>query len=358
MTEARRRFWLRVGLLALGVPQTAIGLWARIAPHDFYATFPGSGHHWVAQLGAYDAHLVTDVGGGLLALGVLVLVAAVVCEYRLVQVALGVWLVFSVSHLIFHLATLEGLSVSDAIGNVATLGFEVILPIGLLVLVQKPTAWSRPAAETPDAGTNARLVPAPAQGLVRRVCYRQTRKRYGRVVTPVGVYAHHPTLLAGYGALELATERSKRLPARLKDLAAMKVAMLVGCEWCLDIGSAIGRESGITDDELRELAVHSQSQRLSDLDKLAVDYAEAITLTPTSVSDELFAQLREHFDEAQLVELTHAIAIENYRARFNWAFGIKADGFSQDDYCVRPQSQVVGTDSSNAIKDQRPNAGR
>jgi len=75
----------------------------------------------------------------------------------------------------------------------------------------------------------------------------------------------------------------------------------------------------------------------SPLEKLVLDYGVALTLTPVEVPEELFAALRQHFNEAQLVELTAAIAWENYRARFNHAFGIEAQGFSQGAYCPLPE---------------------
>ncbi|MEP6922460.1 MAG: hypothetical protein ABI967_15160 [bacterium] len=62
-----------------------------------------------------------------------------------------------------------------------------------------------------------------------------------------------------------------------------------------------------------------------------------MTQTPVEVSDELFAALRQHFSKAQMVELTGAIAWENYRARFNHAFGIEAQGFSEGAYCPVPE---------------------
>jgi alkylhydroperoxidase family enzyme len=58
--------------------------------------------------------------------------------------------------------------------------------------------------------------------------------------------------------------------------------------------------------------------------------------TPVEVPDELFAQLRQHFDEAQMVELTHVIALENMRGRFNLALGISAAGFSEGMVCAVP----------------------
>ena len=68
-----------------------------------------------------------------------------------------------------------------------------------------------------------------------------------------------------------------------------------------------------------------------------LDYAVAMTKTPVEVPDALFARLRAHFAEAELVELTAAIAWENYRARFDHAFGIGAQGFSEGAYCPLPE---------------------
>ena len=72
-----------------------------------------------------------------------------------------------------------------------------------------------------------------------------------------------------------------------------------------------------------------------------LDLAVGMTRTPVDVSDELFAALREHFDEAQLVELANEIAIENYRARFNWAFGIGSQNFSEGSFCARPETRAA-----------------
>lgn len=90
--------------------------------------------------------------------------------------------------------------------------------------------------------------------------------------------------------------------------------------------------------ELRDLVDWRSSERFSDVDRLALEYSEAMTRTPAEIPDELFDRLQAHFDEAQLVELTSLIAIENYRARFNWAFGIGADGFSDGAYSVPPDT--------------------
>ncbi len=102
----------------------------------------------------------------------------------------------------------------------------------------------------------------------------------------------------------------------------------------MDIGSAVGRGLGITDQQLRDLASYQESQAFSDLEKRVLEYSERMTRTPVDVPDELVARLREDFDEAELVELTAAIAWENYRARFNHALGIGAQGFSEGAFCA------------------------
>ena len=67
-----------------------------------------------------------------------------------------------------------------------------------------------------------------------------------------------------------------------------------------------------------------------------LQYADAMTHTPVEVPDALFQRLRAQFSEAQMVELTATIAWENYRARFDHAFGIEAEGFSEGAYCALP----------------------
>ncbi|MDQ4105706.1 MAG: carboxymuconolactone decarboxylase family protein [Actinomycetota bacterium] len=179
-------------------------------------------------------------------------------------------------------------------------------------------------------------------GRVARLAYRFSRSRFGEVAEPLTVTAHHPRLLLGYGALELAAERSKLVDGRLKELATIKVAAQVGCEFCIDIGSAIGRESGISEEQLRGLPEYGESPAFSALEKLVVEYAEAMTRTPAEIPEPLFDALRGHFDEAQLVELTATIALENYRARFNHAFGIGSQGFSGGAYCPLPEKAASG----------------
>lgn len=111
----------------------------------------------------------------------------------------------------------------------------------------------------------------------------------------------------------------------------------------MDIGSAVGRRQGVTERQLRELADYETSPAFNEPERLVLRYADAMTRTPVEVSDELFAELQKHFDARQLVELTAAVAWENYRARFYHAFGIESEGFSAGAVCALPAAGKAAT---------------
>jgi alkylhydroperoxidase family enzyme len=175
-----------------------------------------------------------------------------------------------------------------------------------------------------------------ASPLVRLV-YRLTRRQLGRDVDPIAVYAHAPSLLLGYGMLEQATAKQTQVDERLKALAETKAAAIVNCEFCCDIASSLARDAGITERQLLALPGYADSPEFSEIERLVLDYTCAMSRTPASVTDELVAALREHFDERQLVELTHVIALENMRARFNSAFDMTTAGFSEGMVCAVPE---------------------
>jgi alkylhydroperoxidase family enzyme len=104
----------------------------------------------------------------------------------------------------------------------------------------------------------------------------------------------------------------------------------------MDIGSAVGRKEGLTERQILGLADFEHSDEFNDLEKAVLRYATHLTLTPTEVPDEVFDALRPHFTPQQLVELTAAIAWENFRARFNRGFGVEAEGFTEGSVCAVP----------------------
>jgi AhpD family alkylhydroperoxidase len=186
--------------------------------------------------------------------------------------------------------------------------------------------------------TRIDVVSASKANPLVRLVYRLSRRQLGRDVDPVAVYAHAPRLLIGYGMFEQATGKQHRVDERVKVLAETKAAAVVNCEFCCDIASSIAREAGVTEQQLLALSHYRESDQFTALERLVLDYATAMSRTPTRVTDELFAAMREHFDERQLVELTNVIALENMRARFNSAFDMTPAGFSKGMVCVVPEA--------------------
>src|SRR3954470_17962904 len=128
--QQRRR--LRVGIAVLAVTPALVGIWATVAPRGFYDDFPGGGRHWVSAVGPYDEHLVRDVGALYLGSLVLVVLAFVWLERRLVQAALVSYAVAALPHLVYHATALDNFSTGDAIAEIAGLALGVVLPLGLL----------------------------------------------------------------------------------------------------------------------------------------------------------------------------------------------------------------------------------
>ena len=89
----------------------------------------------------------------------------------------------------------------------------------------------------------------------------------------------------------------------------------------------MGRRQGLTDAKLAALPDYDTSAAYTALERVVLHYAVAMTETPVNVPDELFAELRGHFNERQLVELTSSIAWQNYRSRYDHAFGVESEGF-------------------------------
>lgn len=98
----------------------------------------------------------------------------------------------------------------------------------------------------------------------------------------------------------------------------------------------MGRKVGVTAEKIANLNAYRTSSAFSELERLILEYTDAMTETPVEVAESLFVRLCEKFDEAQLVELTSAIAWEGYRARFSHALGIETENFSEGAVCALP----------------------
>lgn len=199
--------------------------------------------------------------------------------------------------------------------------------------------WRDSRARGDELPRTGRIDGIPDAGFrpLTRLIYWASRRMFGEVPEPLAVMAHHRGILYGTSAYETALANANRVDERLKTLANVKAAMVIGCEFCIDISSAEASKHGITEEQLRALPDFEGSDAFSEVERLVLEYAVAVSTTPTEGPDALFDALAEEFDEAELVELTAAIAYENYRARFNHATGIGAQGFTEGEFCPRPE---------------------
>src|SRR5262249_29707860 len=168
--------------------------------------------------------------------------------------------------------------------------------------------------ESAEAGWFTRLV----YWFVRRQFGKLTGKN--RLIEPVKIAAYHPRLLKAMGKMEGGLGAARSVPAELKRLASLHAALLIRCPLSGDLNSAGGRGEGISGRQLADLPGFDGSPAFSELEKRVLRYTAALTRTPADVPEELFNSLREHFNPQQMVELTAAIAWENFRARFNRGF--------------------------------------
>ena len=181
----------------------------------------------------------------------------------------------------------------------------------------------------------------PRQGVFARLVSRGSRVAYGRELDSAAVYAQHPRLMVDYMRFNRAAERGKRVPKALSELGVLKAATMVGCEFCIDIGSEYARRSGLSDAKLLALHEAHESGLFSADELLVIDLATGMTRTPGAVEDELMGRVRERFGVKGTMELVHLIGWENTRARINIALDIGAEGFSEGKVCALPDSEPV-----------------
>ena len=180
----------------------------------------------------------------------------------------------------------------------------------------------------------ARIPLDPPRTLTYRLTEWYSRRRFGTVADPAAAMAHNPRVLVTNARFEMAVEKWHRLDPTLKDLAVMASAVTIGCSWCVDFGYWVGTSKGTDPVKLQEVPRWRESGVFTDLERKVIEYAEAASLTPPAVTDEMVAELRRDLDDAALVELTMMIAVENQRSRFNSSLGLTSQGFK--DRCEIP----------------------
>lgn len=186
----------------------------------------------------------------------------------------------------------------------------------------------------------ARISLDPPQTLSYRIAGWFIRRRFGEQLDPFGAAAHHPEVSKAFGKMEQSVDRWKRMDTKLRDLAEYAAVTKIGCEWCLDFGYWVMHTHGIPAEKIEAVPHWRDSDLFDPLERLVMEYAEAMTVTPPAVDDELVAKLLQHLDEEELVELTMMVAWENVRSRFNLALGLTRQGFK--DRCEIPPGASTG----------------
>jgi AhpD family alkylhydroperoxidase len=188
-----------------------------------------------------------------------------------------------------------------------------------------------------QAGPVVKLVYRFGPKMMRKMTGRDPQNGSG--LEPMEIWAYQPKMLMAMGKFNQAIRKGKLVDERTRNLVELKGAQMIGCEYCVDLGSQICRNSGFSDAELLAIPRYQSSDLFTDREKTALDYTVGFMRTPVEVSDELFARMRIYFSEHQMVEITALLALVNLD-RFNAAFGISAAGFSEGMVCLTPDRPV------------------
>jgi alkylhydroperoxidase family enzyme len=189
------------------------------------------------------------------------------------------------------------------------------------------------AVSRKQAGPTVKFVYKLGPMMVKRLTGREPQTGTG--IEPMEIWAHQPRMMVAMGRFNGAIRKRKGVEERIRNLCELKGSQMIGCEFCVDLGSQICRNSGFSDEELLALPRYGSSELFTEQEKVALDYTVAVMRTPVEVTDELFARVTAHFSDKQLVELTALLTLVNLD-RFNAAFGIGSAGFSEGMVCVRP----------------------
>ena len=173
----------------------------------------------------------------------------------------------------------------------------------------------------------ARISLDPPRMLSYRIAEWFIRRQFGTMLDPVRATGHNVPVLRAFGAVEQGAARWNALDVKIRDLADMAAAARIGCSWCLDFGYWMMHTHGTPREKIEAVPRWRNRNAFDPRERLVLEYAEALTETPPTVDDELVRRLRSHFNEAQFVELTAIICLENLRSRRNIAFGVTSQGF-------------------------------
>jgi alkylhydroperoxidase family enzyme len=182
-----------------------------------------------------------------------------------------------------------------------------------------------------ELGARRRLARVPIDqppGLYGRLVGWLSRKMYGQALDNGYAMAHNRKVLWATLFFERRVAKYDRLDPTLRSLAEMTAATEIGCSWCVDFGFFLADSHQVDLDKLASIPHWREAESLTALEKQVIAYTIAATATPSAVTDELVAPLREALGDDGIVELAAIVAIENHRSRFNAGLGLVSQGFS------------------------------
>ncbi|MFG2908746.1 carboxymuconolactone decarboxylase family protein [Kitasatospora sp. NPDC048286] len=159
-------------------------------------------------------------------------------------------------------------------------------------------------------------------------------KGFGATLEPVEAIWHNPAVATANLDFSRRITEWDALDEGLKSFAHMAVAAQVGCGWCLDVGYFHAQNQGLDLAKARQVPNWRAAEVFTPLEREVLEYAEAMTVTPPAVTDELYDSLLDQLGAAAMVELTAYVAFVNMATRNNTANGVRSQGFS--DSCDIP----------------------
>jgi alkylhydroperoxidase family enzyme len=175
----------------------------------------------------------------------------------------------------------------------------------------------------------ARISLTPPNSPTLQTVQEHFQQRLGVGLDVMNALGHQPQVLQSIVGLEQQVPKWDAVPREIKELAVMAAAVKIGCSWCVDYGYWVSVMRGIPAAKIEAVATWRDSDLFSDLERLVLDYAEAMSDTPPTVTDDMVRGLLDHLTEPQLVELTVMIAVENQRSRTFIALGMTSQGFKE-----------------------------
>jgi alkylhydroperoxidase family enzyme len=176
--------------------------------------------------------------------------------------------------------------------------------------------------------SSTRIPQAELTGLYGALVKRMSRRMFGEVPEPVGVTWHNRKVLNFSFGVGRKAQKWDHCDKNLKSFAHMAAASLIGCSFCLDFGYFHAHNEGLDVSKAREVPRWRVSDVFTPLERDVMEYAEAMTTTPPTVTDQLSARLLKALEPPALVELTAFVALANFMARSNVAMGIESQEFS------------------------------